>query len=130
MTSGQRADTKEQSVFRLIVSGNDDAAVRAKLTAPAFKTTKTAKIDALNDIISTTEARDRPGNGTLGDDTDPSAIEGRLEEARQLWEAADGSLHAHLERKHGLAREIEDLERKTRRHCHASGPVRPVGSGI
>ena len=112
VTSGQRADTKEQSVFRLIVSGNDDAAIKAALTAPAFKTTKTAKIDALSEIITTTEEEIARATAALGVDTDPSAIESRLVDARQLWEAAEGSLHAHLERKHGLAREIEVLRER------------------
>jgi hypothetical protein len=109
VTSDQRADTKEQSVFRLMISGHDDAAIKAKLTAPAFKTTKLAKIEALDELISATDREIAHAAGALGENPDPAALEGRLEEARQLWEAAESSLHAHLERKHGLIREIEGL---------------------
>jgi hypothetical protein len=112
ITSGQRADTKEESVFRLMISGSDDAAIVAKLTAPAFKTSKTAKIDALSDLIAVTDAEIARTTAGLSDEKNPASLETRLGDARQMWEAADGSLRAHLERKRELARDIGNLRER------------------
>jgi hypothetical protein len=113
VSSGQRDDTKEQSAFQLMISGKDDGAIVAKLTPPAFKASKTAKIEALTELIATADLAIAQARAALVDEEHPSMLEARLENARQLWENADGSLRAHIERKRELARHIFDV---TARH--------------
>jgi hypothetical protein len=106
VSSGQRDDTKEQSAFRLMISGKDDKAIVAKLTPPAFKASKTAKIEALTELIASTDLAIAQARAALSGEDDRSTLEARLVHARQLWEGADGSLHAHIEHKRDLARHI------------------------
>ncbi len=87
VTSGQRDDPREQSAFRLLISGEDDSAIVAKLSPPAFRTSKMGKISAVDELIATVEAHISLATAALAGEEQPATLEARLEELRSIWEA-------------------------------------------
>jgi hypothetical protein len=109
--AGQRDDTKDRAVFRLLLTGEDDSAIVASMTAPDFRTSKKAKITTIEELIAGLDKEIATSLDALGGTApDADAVEMRLAEANEAWERARTSLRELLDVKRRLRSETSGLD--------------------
>lgn len=109
--SGERDDTKDQAAFRLLLTGEDDSAIVAAMTAPDFRTSKKARITTVEELITGLDQQIADSLAALGGTLpEAAAVEARLAEASEAWERARASLRDLLDAKRALRTEIHGMD--------------------
>ena len=113
--TGARPDpTVDQSVFRLLLTGQDDSAIAEKLTPPQFKVSKAAKIQTVDELIEDLDVRLATARAETPAETDPASLEVQMEALRNAIDAAEESVQAHINGKSDAADRIFALEQRSR----------------
>lgn len=119
--SGQyQSSTVERSVFRMLVTGVDDSAVRPIVDRKTFRTSTTAKLEVVDEMISGLDeeiAADFPNADQIGDQS--RLLEETWRRAQREFEVSQQSIRTLLFQKRGLAGVIARLEdRQTEIHVN------------
>lgn len=96
--SGQRDDVRERSVFRLLLTGRDDSAIVAVMKPPEFKTSKTAKVATVDELIANLDKDIAIAAEAIGP-TGGQNFDERLQAARTAWEQTQGQFRELLAEK-------------------------------
>jgi hypothetical protein len=87
--SGQlQLGTAEKSVFRLVVTGNDDSAVVPVVDPRTFRAANAGKVEVLNDMIAAIE------EDLTADYQDPGHLPDQHRRLEETWQAAQSELEA------------------------------------
>lgn len=101
------AVTAERSVFKLLITGQDDSALQTTVKARDFQTSKAAKLEVVTEMLKSVEeelAADFPHSEGLGDQS--SKLDDTLDSIKAELEVARTSIRAGLDQKRQLANSI------------------------
>ncbi len=105
--------TPERGVFKLLVTGQDDSAVMKVIDRKTFKTTTSAKVEMLDELLGNVTdelASDFPDSDGLADQS--KNLEESWAQAQRETQAAQESIREKLTTKNRLARLMYDREQR------------------
>lgn len=105
--------TPERSVFKLLLTGQDDGAVVTVLDRKTFRTTTSAKLEMLDELLATVNeelAADYPDSSELAEQV--RLLEESWQRAQRETQLAQESIRERLTRKNQLARLIFEREQR------------------
>lgn len=111
MESGQHVSkTKERSLFRLLLTGEDDSAVASVIDEKTFNTSKTIRIEVVEELLNGIEAKlsDYPDNADLLIQDQNLSV--TLEKIQSEFGVAQGSIRKLVDEKRQLSVEIPKIE--------------------
>ncbi|MDX2277292.1 MAG: hypothetical protein NW206_17745 [Hyphomonadaceae bacterium] len=97
----------ERSIFKLLLTGQDDSAIATIMKQRDFKTSRTAKLEVVNDMLRAVEeelAADYPHADDLEDQS--GRLEGTLATLKEQIDAARSSVRGLLDEKRAAANAI------------------------
>ena len=106
-TSSPLTQTAERSAFKLLLTGIDDSAIVEVVDSRTFKSSTSAQLEMLDDMLAAVDAELENGfadAGALKDQND--RLEATFAAAQAELDAAQGSIRELLERKRRLAFEV------------------------
>lgn len=95
--TGQRDEVRERSVFRLLLTGRDDRAIVAVMKPPEFRTSKTAKVATVDELIANLD-QDIAAAAAIAP-TGEQNFDEQLRAARTAWEQTQGQFREQLAEK-------------------------------
>jgi hypothetical protein len=105
--------TPERSVFKLLLTGQDDSAVVTVLDRKTFRTSTSAKLEMLDELLATVNeelAADYPDSNELAEQS--KLLEESWQQARRETQLAQESIRERLTRKYQIARLIFEREQR------------------
>ena len=106
-TGNPVTQTAERSAFKLLLTGIDDSAIVEVVDKRTFKSSTSAKLEMLDDMLSAIDAELENEFADIDDLKDQNdRLESTFASAQAEFEAAQGSVRELLERKRQLAFEV------------------------